>query len=65
METGKIRTLVADRGFGFIRDSYGAEYFFHASNAENFEGLAVGDGVAFDIGTGRGGRHAAIAVRAL
>ena len=28
--TGKIRTLRVDKGFGFIKDEAGKEYFFHA-----------------------------------
>ena len=29
--TGKIRTLRVDKGFGFIRDTAGNDYFFHGS----------------------------------
>jgi cold shock CspA family protein len=29
--TGKIRTLRVDKGFGFIKDEAGKEYFFHQS----------------------------------
>lgn len=28
---GKIRTLKADKGFGFIKGEDGVEYFFHQS----------------------------------
>jgi len=27
--TGKIRTLRVDKGFGFIQDERGNDYFFH------------------------------------
>jgi cold shock CspA family protein len=29
--TGSIRTIRADKGFGFIKDATGKEYFFHRS----------------------------------
>ena len=29
--TGKVRTLRTDKGFGFIKDDGGQEYFFHQS----------------------------------
>ena len=29
--TGTIRTLRVDKGFGFIKDDAGKEYFFHQS----------------------------------
>ncbi len=50
--TGKIRTIQADKGFGFIKDEKGKEYFFHRSavRGEGFEGLREGDSVEFDIG---------------
>lgn len=63
METGKVTNLITERGFGFIHDGYGAQFFFHASNTQNFDDLAVCDGVAFDIGTGRGSRTCAVDVR--
>ena len=31
MHTGKIKKVVADRGFGFISDTDGREVFFHQS----------------------------------
>jgi cold shock protein len=48
--TGKIRTIRADKGFGFIKDETGKEYFFHRSAVrEGFENLGEGDSVEFDI----------------
>ena len=37
--TGTIRTLRADKGFGFIKDTAGNDYFFHQS-AIYGEGIA-------------------------
>ena len=50
--TGTIKTLRADKGFGFIRDTTGKEVFFHASaiQGESIENLREGDGVEFDLG---------------
>jgi len=50
--TGTIKTLRADKGFGFIRDEAGKEVFFHASAilAEGIDNLREGDGVEFDLG---------------
>jgi len=50
--TGTIKTLRADKGFGFIRDSSGKEIFFHASAiyGEGIDQLREGDGVEFDLG---------------
>ena len=31
MATGTIRSLRTDKGFGFIKDAQGKEYFFHQS----------------------------------
>ena len=44
---GTIKTLRADKGFGFIRDSSGKEVFFHASAifGEGIDNLREGDGV--------------------
>ena len=52
--TGKIRTLRVDKGFGFIKDDTGKEYFFHHSAVygEGLENLREGDSVEFDIGEG-------------
>ena len=44
METGKIKKLIRERGFGFINATDGREVFFHQS------GLA--EGTAFDALTG-------------
>jgi CspA family cold shock protein len=46
--TGTIKTLRADKGFGFIRDASGKEVFFHSSAifGEGIDMLREGDGGA-------------------
>ena len=58
--TGSIQTLRVDRGFGFIKDIGGKEYFFHRSAVygEGLESLKEGDGVEFDLGEGPKGPRA-------
>jgi CspA family cold shock protein len=47
---GTIKRLVRDRGFGFIRDDGGQEWFFHRSAVESgsFDSLNEGQRVTFD-----------------
>jgi CspA family cold shock protein len=47
---GTIKRLVRDRGFGFIKDDGGQEWFFHRSavKAGAFEELNEGERVSFD-----------------
>jgi cold shock CspA family protein len=63
MESGKITKIFGERGFAFVRDSFGAEHFFHHSSVANFGGLAIGDIVTFDVTPGRNGRTCAVNVR--
>jgi cold shock protein len=58
--TGTIRTLRVDKGFGFIKDTSGKEYFFHQSAVygEGIDMLREGDSVEFDIGEGPKGPRA-------
>jgi len=45
---GIIKRLVRDRGFGFIRDDGGQEWFFHRSSVEgSFDQLNEGQRVNF------------------
>jgi cold shock CspA family protein len=44
---GTIRSVVVERGFGFITGDDGEEYFFHMSAAEEFELLTPGVAVRF------------------
>ena len=49
-QTGTIKRLVMDRGFGFLSGEDGKEYFFHRSSVEgSFEALQEGQKVTFDI----------------
>jgi CspA family cold shock protein len=47
---GSIKRLVRDRGFGFIKDDGGQEWFFHRSavKAGSFDELNEGQRVSFD-----------------
>ena len=58
--TGTIRTLRVDKGFGFIKDNTGKEYFFHRSavSGEGLDNLREGDRVEFDVGQGPKGPRA-------
>ena len=51
MATGKIKTMVRDRGFGFIQaDGSSEDIFFHSSAVASggFESLNEGQTVEFD-----------------
>jgi CspA family cold shock protein len=49
MALGTIKRLVRDRGFGFISDEGGHEWFFHRSAVEgNFDQLNEGQKVSFE-----------------
>ena len=49
MATGTIKRLARDKGFGFIRDDSGQEYFFHRSAVEgSFDSLSEGQRVSFN-----------------
>ena len=60
MMTGTIRTLRVDKGFGFIKDQSGKEYFFHQSAVygEGIDNLREGDSVEFEVGEGPKGPRA-------
>ena len=47
---GIIKRLVRDRGFGFIKDDGGQEWFFHRSSVQAgaFDELNEGQRVSFD-----------------
>jgi CspA family cold shock protein len=49
MASGTIKRIARDKGFGFIRDSGGQEYFFHRSSVQgSFDSLNEGQRVSFD-----------------
>lgn len=60
--TGSIKTLVPQRGFGFIvRDGDASEYFFHRSGCDAgtpFETLQPGARVSFVPGSSNKGARA-------
>jgi CspA family cold shock protein len=52
MATGKIKTLVRDRGFGFIQvEGSSEDVFFHSSSLSDgdFDSLREGQSVEFDM----------------
>jgi len=56
----RIRLIASDKGFGFIGDTQGKEYFFHRSAVQGaaFEDLHQGQAVEFDAGQGPKGLRA-------
>ncbi len=56
--TGTIKRLVREKGFGFIADQKGMEYFFHQSACPSFDTLREGQTVTFDAGQGPKGPRA-------
>jgi len=56
--TGTVKTLKADKGFGFIRDLNGLEYFFHHTDAPDFEAFTLGTAVRFVAKAGTKGPRA-------
>ncbi len=57
---GKIKKMVRDRGFGFIRGDDGKEVFFHRSglNSADYDGLSEGDTVEYVVQEGPRGARA-------
>jgi CspA family cold shock protein len=57
---GRIKKMVRDRGFGFIRGDDGKEVFFHRSglNAADYDGLSEGDAVEYVVQEGPRGARA-------
>lgn len=64
MPQGKIKKIVAEKGFGFIAGDQG-DLFFHHSEVKSgsFEELQEGDVVEYTIGQGQKGPRAANVVR--
>ena len=57
MKKGNIKSLVQDRGFGFVRDDSGTDFFFHATGCITaFNSLIVGQRVTFDLVSENSGR---------
>ena len=57
MPTGKIKKIVADKGFGFISTDDGKDVFFHHSAVADrqFDNLSEGQQVEYAIGQGGDG----------
>ena len=57
---GKIKKMVRERGFGFIRGDDGKEVFFHRSglNAAEYDALSEGDTVEYVVQEGPRGARA-------
>ncbi len=45
--TGTVKILKPEKGFGFLRGTDGVEYFFHRSDAPEFDAFTVGMAVRF------------------
>jgi CspA family cold shock protein len=61
MTTGTIKKLVSERGFGFITDADGKDYFFHKdglSGSLDFDRLIGGESVTFEVEAGPKGPRA-------
>jgi CspA family cold shock protein len=59
--TGTIKTIVADKGFGFIsRENETKDLFFHSNDVTGvtFAELKVGDAVTFEVVQGQKGPNA-------
>jgi CspA family cold shock protein len=48
---GRIKKIIPDRGFGFVRADDGAEAFFHRTEVTlvDFDSLEEGQAVTFDL----------------
>ena len=57
-ERGRIKRLMTDRGFGFIRGDRGDEIFFHASDAPEFSTFQEGQRVRYVVTTSAKGPRA-------
>lgn len=61
-QAGKIKTLVSQKGFGFIQ-SHEKEFFFHRSETPDFDALEVGQAVTFQPMTSpKGARAGAVQI---
>ena len=65
MAKGTIRRLIIYRGFGFIKTEEGTDLFFHRNELQevDYDSLAEGQQVEFEIEPGRKGRPQAVKVR--
>jgi CspA family cold shock protein len=52
LQTGTVKKVVADRGFGFITGEDGKDYFFHRDGLDrtvDFDRLVGGERMSFEI----------------
>ena len=65
MPKGKIKRLIKDRGFGFIKRESGEDMLFHRNQLQGVDYTALREGqeVEFEVGQGRNGRPQAVRVR--
>lgn len=57
-QTGKVKMISQDKGFGFIRREGAADLFFHVTECESkamFASLSIGSIVRYSIGKGKRG----------
>ena len=67
-QTGVVKVVFADKGFGFIRpDAGGDDVWFHVQGHGNAEaaGLSAGDVVTYELAPGRNGRPQGVRMRAV
>ena len=57
MAQGKIKKLIADRGFGFVESDSGSDLFFHHSELQEvaIEELNEGQTLEYELGEGQKG----------
>jgi CspA family cold shock protein len=57
---GRIKRVIRDRGFGFIRTQSGQQVFFHRTNLRDvdFVSLEEGEAVEFELQPGEKGLRA-------
>ncbi len=55
---GKVKFFNMDRGFGFIANDDGEEYFVHQTGLKNGVAIMEGDTVTFDVEQGNKGPRA-------
>ena len=57
MPQGKIKKVIADKGFGFLEGEDGEDLFFHHSEVQGagIEQLREGQEVSYTVGQGRKG----------
>ncbi len=41
---GRIKRIIRDRGFGFIRTQSGQQVFFHRTNLQDFDFVSLEEG---------------------